>query len=341
MGRAQTVGLAIASLTGILGGSVWLAILARGEGPDRAAAVLDSGETPFAEQIADPHFDPSVPHPAYVTEHPKVAIDEAHRNFHRAEGTYKPLADLLRADGYEVGPNTAAFAADVLQPFRVLVIAHALGDVVAETDTPRPAFTQAECDAVHDWVRDGGSLLLVADHAPFGGAAEIMGRAFDVQMGKGFVYSLDANYAEPGHPSDLIFSRENGLLGDHPIQLGRSGAERVNRIVAFTGQSLSVPPGATALMKLSPVARESPNRGAPQREREGTERPRPPAGSAQGLALRVGKGRVVVLGEAALLTAQVWRTHGGKEEKFGMNAQGNDDRQFALNVLHWLTGLLS
>ncbi len=340
MGRAQTVGLAIASLTGIFGGAVWLAILARGGGADRAEAQLDSGETPAEQQSADPHFDPSVPRPTYVTEHPKVAIDEAHRNFHTAEGRYKPLADLLRADGYEVGRNTVPFAAGALQPLRVLVIANALGEGGGFDASP-PAFTQAECDAVRDWVRDGGSLLLVADHTPFGSAAEIMGRAFDVQMGKGFVYSRDAKYAAAGHPSDLVFSRENGQLGDHPIQLGRSDAERVNRIVAFAGQSLSVPPGATALMKLSPEAREAPNRGALQRERDGTARPLPPAGSAQGVALRFGKGRVVVLGEAALLTAQVWRPTGGEEEKFGMNAPGNDDRQFALNVLHWLTGLLS
>jgi hypothetical protein len=67
MGRAQTAGVAVASLTGIFGGSVWLTILARGV--DRAAAHLDSGETPAEHQIADSHFDPSLPRPACVTEH--------------------------------------------------------------------------------------------------------------------------------------------------------------------------------------------------------------------------------------------------------------------------------
>ena len=33
-----------------------------------------------------------------------------------------------------------------------------------------PAFTVAECDAVRDWVRIGGSLLLIADHVPWGDA---------------------------------------------------------------------------------------------------------------------------------------------------------------------------
>jgi len=52
--------------------------------------------------------------------------------------------------------------------------------------------------------------------------------------------------------------------------------------------------------------------------------------TTQGLAFTLGRGRVVVLGEAAMLTAQV---AGPKAFKMGMNAPGNDDRQFALNVL--------
>jgi len=59
--------------------------------------------------------------------------------------------------------------------------------------------------------------------------------------------------------------------------------------------------------------------------------------------MRFGKGRVVVLGEAALLTAQIVTSPDGNpqtQRKFGMNAPGNDDRQFALNVLHWLSGVL-
>jgi hypothetical protein len=57
-----------------------------------------------------------------------------------------------------------------------------------------------------------------------------------------------------------------------------------------------------------------------------------PAGQAQGLAFEWGRGRVVVLGEAAMLTAQ---THKGIP--FGMNTPGNDNRQFALNTMHWLS----
>jgi len=60
-----------------------------------------------------------------------------------------------------------------------------------------------------------------------------------------------------------------------------------------------------------------------------------PAGPLQGAAMTVGRGRVVVLGEAAMLTAQV---DGG--QRFGMNLTGIDNRQFALNVMHWLSRLM-
>ena len=66
-------------------------------------------------------------------------------------------------------------------------------------------------------------------------------------------------------------------------------------------------------------------------------RRRPAAGRSQGLAFTLGRGRVVVLGEAAMLSAQI----GGPQRfKMGMTVPGNDDRQFALNVLHWLTRVL-
>jgi hypothetical protein len=62
-------------------------------------------------------------------------------------------------------------------------------------------------------------------------------------------------------------------------------------------------------------------------------------GRAQGVALRLGKGRVVVLGEAAMLSAQLGLEQGKADRPFGMNFPGTDNRQLALNVMHWLSGL--
>jgi hypothetical protein len=51
-------------------------------------------------------------------------------------------------------------------------------------------------------------------------------------------------------------------------------------------------------------------------------------------------GRIVVLGEAAMLSAQIATFPDGSAVKAGMNVAGNDNRQFALNALHWLSGLI-
>jgi hypothetical protein len=109
--------------------------------------------------------------------------------------------------------------------------------------------------------------------------------------------------------------------------------------VTFTGQSMSVPSGAVPLLKLSDAARE-----AASRDDVWTRRGAPGGGRAQGIALGFGRGRIVILGEAAMLSAQIARwEENGKVLEFpmGMNMPGIDDKQFALNVVRWLTRVLN
>ena len=290
-------------------------------------AIALSGTT-FAQQIPDPNFNPHVEHPAYTKNFPRVLFDEAHNNFHTTTGRYKPFVDLIFNDGYHVAPNRKPFSKESLKSFKILVIANALGaEEMDDEGADKPAFTEQECDAVSDWVGNGGALLLIADHAPFGSAAQSLAERFEVEMSKGFV--LDVEHSEKDNASVLIFSRENKLLLDHPITLGRNDSERLNRVQTFTGQALKGPKGAAQLLLLASTAID-------QADAMGGEK-KSVAGQAQGLAFKVGKGRVVVLGEAAMLSAQV---AGSENFRMGMNVPGNDDRQFALNIMHWLSGLL-
>jgi hypothetical protein len=282
----------------------------------------------FAQQISDPNFNPHVEHPAYTKGFPRVLFDEAHNNFHTATGRYKPFVDMMFSDGYQIAANRKSFSKDSLQTYKILIIANAIG--AEDMDDPgadKPAFTEEECDAVRDWVSTGGALLLIADHAPFGSAAQILAKRFAVEMSKGYV--VDLEHSVPDNPSLLIFSRENKLLLDHPITQGRNDSERINRVQTFTGQALKGPPGATQLLALAATAID-------QAEPMGGEK-KSVAGQAQGIAFKFGKGRVVMLGEAAMLSAQV---AGPENFKMGMNVPGNDNRQFALNIMHWLSGLL-
>jgi hypothetical protein len=283
------------------------------------------------QQAADPDFDARVTRPAYTNQRPKVLIDEAHHNFHTAEGRYKPFADLITNDGYQVSANREKFQRTTLEGYDVLVIANALGAAFPFLPgADKPAFTEAECDAVRDWVRAGGSLLLVADHAPAGGAAEMLARRFGVEMSKGYTLDTAHAFQEPGSNDGwILYSRENGLLGDHAITRGRDSSERINKVVAFTGQSLKGAEGSVAFLKLAETAGDLD---------PATKKEVPASGRAQAVAVPFGKGRVVVLGEAAMITAQV--TGGGKL-KFGTNRAGLDNRQLALNIMHWLSGLLN
>ena len=281
------------------------------------------------QQVADPAFDTKIAKPAYAkSKHPKVLFDEAHNNFHTASGRYKPFADLITSDGYAVVPNKQKFTPAALKGFDVLVIANAIGAAqMGAPEASNPAFTDEECDAVRDWVRGGGSLLLITDHAPMGSANEILARRFGVDMGKMYTVDQANSPKDRNNPGFIVYTRERGLA-DHAVTNGRDRSERVARVMTFTGQSLKGPAGSVAFIQLADTALDAmPGGGAPVSAK----------GRAQGLALKFGRGRVVVLGEAAMLSAQL---AGPNKMAFGMNRPGIDNRQLALNIVHWLSKLI-
>src|ERR1700754_915223 len=121
-----------------------------------------------AQQVADTAFSPPVAHPAYKEGlGPLILLDEAHENFHTANGRYMAFAKLARRDGYRVVGNSTRFSAASLKGARILVIANALnkrnagGGANWRLPTPS-AFEPEEIAAVRDWVRGGGSLMLIA-----------------------------------------------------------------------------------------------------------------------------------------------------------------------------------
>jgi len=281
-----------------------------------------------AQQQADPEFDTSVANPAYKKDSPRVMFDEAHHNFHTTDGRYKPFVDLLLNDGYNVIRNRQSFSKTRLSGFKILVIANALGaEELDDEGADSSAFNDDEITAVHDWVKSGGALLLIADHAPFGGAAGALAKRFGVGMSNG--YTFDEQNCVAGSPTHLIFSRENKLLAIHPITEGRNEQERIKLVRSFTGQSLTGPDGSVAILKLADSATDSPHISAGLVASA--------AGRAQAIALKYGKGRVLVQGEAAMLSAQI---SGAEKRTMGMNVPGNDNKQYLFNLMHWLSGIL-
>ncbi len=285
-------------------------------------------------QIADPEAVTGVRQPVHPPDAgPRVLFDEAHANVHRLDGRYRPFGEVLRSDGYRVEVNTEPFDsqafAERLGETRVLVSVNA---TAAEPVAYRPA----EIEVITTWVEEGGRLLLALDHAPFNAGRALAG-AFGYDVSDAWVRTMGPcprPEFECGSGEHVFFTVETGTLAsDHPVVRGRPGlGEAVDHVVTFIGAALiprtrPLPETDTPILVLPPrtllMSDSRPRRNA--------------GGQPQGVALIRGRGRVYLSGEAALFTAQIHELGG----PIGFNAPGGDqNRQFLLNVLHWLDGVI-
>jgi hypothetical protein len=261
-------------------------------------------------------------------------VDEAHFNFHTGGGRYRDFARVLEQDGYVVRPGRTSFSGAALRSTRILVVATALSESNREPANWSPpvysAFTDGEIRTLREWVRGGGSLLLIADHLPFAGAAQKLAAAFDFELING--YALDRReirLATLDRP--FVFTRDgsnaDGILGDHAITHGRDPSERVDRVMTFMG---------TAFRSKGPVGplltfgeHISSYQTATFGKLSATTPSVPATGLMQAAARRYGKGRVVFIAEAGLFMTQ---TQGMKP--VGMNHPAASD------TMHWLDGVL-
>lgn len=290
--------------------------------------LLSVGACAHAQQSADPAADVSVARPAFPRgEGPLVAIDEAHNNFHTLQGRYAPFAAVLSNDGYRVAPFTTPISALALRDVSVLVIANPLAaENVGRWSLPTPpAYAEAETRALRVWVEQGGSLLLIIDHMPFPGAAASLAAAF------GFDFDNSHAVFDENEGRER-FTVASGLLADNEVTQGRSPDTAVAEVQSFSGSSFRAPNGAIPLVRLDKrwsiltpheawkFTPETPQRLATARD-------------LRGAALVVGRGRVIVMSEAAMFTAQV-----GHDGQIGFSAPtAGHNKQFLLNLLHWLT----
>lgn len=287
--------------------------------------------TVLAQQEPDSTYNPAIARPAFEWgKGPHVAIDEAHYNFHTVDGRYQPFAALLRRDGYRVDGNGAPFSASNLPEIDVLVIANALNERNAEDwALPTPsAFTQDEISAVRAWVEKGGSLLLIADHMPFAGAAGELAKAFGVEFSNGYARAGD-------HPQGVmadLFELGAGL-SDNAVTRGRSDDEQVTRVATFTGSAFKPPKDAVPVLSFGAGSVSAETTAAPGITPGAPEIPI--AGWCQGAIIKTGRGRLAVFGEAAMFSAQL---AGPDRIPVGMNApDASQNSQFLLNVVRWLS----
>ncbi len=287
----------------------------------------------YTQQVVDSSFQFLDFIPAYKnSEGPVVLADLHHNNFFLKEGNYNPFFDLLEKDGYRVHYLEKDFSYDLLhQNCSILVIINALAkENIDNWAFPvYPAFSKEEIESVYKWVINGGSLLLVADHMPFPGAAALLAEKFGAFFSNGF--AIDTIQWDP-----LVFRRFDQTLKDHPVTAGRNNAERIDSVATFWGQAFTIDQNKMqGLFSFSDHV-VSFNPDTAWRFREHT--PVVPAKNwLQAAAGEFGKGRVIILGEAGMLTAQLV---GPNRVKTGMNSLiGKQNPQFILNALHWLSFL--
>lgn len=311
-----------------------------------ALAVLGATLPASAQQVADTAFTPLIRRPAYAAgAGPALCLDEAHHNFHTLDQRFLAFGRLAVRDGYRVAPLRETFTRAALRGCSILVISNAQPSDASWNDYPFPtpsAFTPEEISAVHAWVMDGGSLLLIADHMPLAGAAAALAAAFDVSFTDGF--AVPAFTTAAGRDSALtiptLFRSVDGTLAPHPIVRGRDASEVVTQVRSFTGQAFrgrdGTPQGLDPVLVL-PADYVSLEPRIAWRFDASTP-VRRVGGWLQGATLRPGRGRVALFGEAAMFSAQV---NGPTRRPMGMNAPlAEQNAQFVLNVLHWLTGVL-
>jgi hypothetical protein len=280
----------------------------------------------------DPHpddaFDVSVTVPHYTRSHPSILFDHAHKNHHRIDGSYHPWATLLSNDGCVVTGTDAPIDSLLLAHTDVYVTATAMG---YKDPGEIPPYTDAEIAYAERWVHNGGSMLIITEHYPFGLAMQPLLNTFGVSVHNG--YTEDTTMTDPSVADALLFESSRGHVNtNHPVM------DNIERIVTFTGASVKGDSSWSPLLIFSGNAQ---NYNVDIKvERDGGDTKvsvmyadhYSGAGYVQGMCKEYGKGRIVVLAESALLTAQIDRNGNA----FGMNIPGRDNKQFALNIIRWL-----
>lgn len=281
----------------------------------------------YAQVTVDDEYNPMLEKKAYINgTGPTVCIDNAHGNYHTLEGSFAPFGRLLKADGYEVVSYSDEFEEQKLNDCRVLAIVNPLHPSdQGEWVLPNPsAFTNTEIDEVNSWVKNGGRLLLIADHMPFAGAAADLAESFGYEFLNGFEQK-DGNHWPPA-----VFSIDDNTLIEGEITSGLDNSDEITSVASFTGSALKAPNNATKLLQfpseyyaLMPDTAWRFKDDTPRKELDGW---------SQGAYQNYGNGKIVVLGEAGMLTAQVVNNF-----KMGMSSpRAPQNEQLALNIVHWL-----
>ena len=275
------------------------------------------------------------------TVRPVIVFAEGHNNFgDDRDSSNAEMEQFLAREGFELRQYMGEITREALQGVSILHTDNALApENQNEVDWTLPtpsAFTSEEIKVIYNWVHDGGSLLMIIEHMPFGGSYEDLAKAFNVETNNGFAVDkrLLNGYSEEtiDDAGWFVFSKDNGSLGDHPILTGRQPNERIAFLVTDVGSAFRLPNRAVSLMTFGSDAISL--EPSVSWKFDSTTPRRSVSGWSQGGVMKVGKGRLAVLGDNFLIIPPS-QLKSEKEVVFGRH-----NPQFTVNVYRWLSGQL-
>lgn len=263
---------------------------------------------------------------------PVVLWDASHNNYGVGD-SFKLFVQWLEAQGYAVRLSDGSFTPAALDGVDILALDNPLADVnIDHWGLPTPsAYSDEEVSAIVDWVRSGGSLLMVVEHMPFTGAFGKLLRAFGIEASNGFAIRSTGLSLLGTDEQELIgmfvYKRTEGELPDHPVLTGSTAKERIDTLAADWGSAFRMPEGASILLRLpddalsvEPEVAWEFDAGTPTRE---------VGGWSQAGIMEFGAGRIAVLGDNFMVT------HPGALTD-PMDDIGAQHPQFTLNLFRWL-----
>jgi hypothetical protein len=261
---------------------------------------------------------------------PIIYIDEYHNNDMSLNNNMFPLIEVLKKDGYQIKPLNESISELSLENVEILVIIGALHKTnIDNWKLPTPsAFDDKEIDLLLQWIQDGGNLLLVADHMPFPGAVKKLSSRLGVKWYNGFVID-SVNWGMS------TFSKKDRTLKYHYLLDGLNFNEKVNSVSTYYGSGFKIKDSTISGI----FAFDDSNTVSYQTSEAWKMFPNTPIISSddlfQAAVLTRGNGRVALVGEASLFSAQFV---GGDKNPVGLNfPNDNQNLQFVLNLFHWLS----
>lgn len=287
--------------------------------------VLVSFNKNYSQQQPDTTFTFQIEKPLFSSKHPVIGIDQMHNNLHTKGGGFAPFAKLAEMDGFKVIEFSSY---DQLENIDVLIIANPIhpknqGNWTKPTYS---AFEDEEIQRIKEWVYNGGSLLLIADHMPFAGAANKLANTFGFNYCDGF-----AQLSERQNNQD-VFSIDNNRLNLEGLSDDKLALES---ITTFTGSAFTYPEKASVVLRFLENDRCLIPETAWQfnKETETTTL----KGFAQGAIMPTGHGKIAIFGEAAMFTAQTF-TQNGNIFTVGFNSPlAKNNILFIRSLLDWIT----